>query len=263
MSAKFATHVLLFGQDKWIMRNIENAYPHVDKIYVAHSPLPWAYNKSAREKYTDSFDLGLLAKSEFADKITVISGVWDTEEAQRNACVDQAIKDGMDYLIIHDADEFYFHENFKMIIEFIEKHPNFELYKIGWFCFWKSFNYILLGEDGKKLIGYPEFAINLKADVKFQSKRRPFTPRMAIKSAVIPADVGVCYHGSYVLTNEEVYQKINTWGHANDFDREKWYKEIWLKWTPQMKNLHLVSPAAWSQAVHFDGALPEVIKDLK
>ncbi len=51
---KFATYVMTFDQGKWIMRNLENAYPHVDRIYVMHSHLPWRYKSNAREKYVNT-----------------------------------------------------------------------------------------------------------------------------------------------------------------------------------------------------------------
>jgi hypothetical protein len=256
---KIATHVLLFGQDKWIMKNIENSYPHVDKIYISHSVEPWIYNSSARNQYRDNFDLNKILESRFNDKVELVLGKWDTEEEQRNSCVDAANRDGMDYLIIHDADEFYNEFDWKSIIKHIEDNPNFDYYKIAWYCFWKSFNYILLDASGSKITGYPEFAINLKRGVRFSSKRRP----NKTESYTIPPVIGICYHGSYVLTNEELLQKINTWGHTNDFNKEYWYNEKWLKWTENMIDLHLVSPSAWSKAIPFTGILPETIADMK
>jgi hypothetical protein len=259
---KIATHVLVFGQEKWIMRNLENAYPHVDRIYMSMSYDPWTYNAQARGKYKNTFHANLTlspAFDKYRDKLVVISANYDTEEQQRNDCVDQAIRDGMDYLIIHDADEFYFHRDFPWIKKYIEENPDYDYYNIAWYCFWKSFKNILLDSTGNKIAGYPEFAINLKRGVRFQSKRRPNKSN----SNIIPPYIGICYHGSYVLTNEELLQKINTWGHTNDFNKEYWYNNIWLKWTPEMRDLHLVSPSAWSQAVEFNGELPEVIRDLK
>lgn len=256
---KFATHVVLFGQDKWIMRNVANAYPHVEKIYVAYSEKPWSYNPNARNQYKNSFDLNILRNSEYADKIVIIEGVWDTEEQQRNACVDAAVNDGMDYLFIHDADEFYFYTAFLLIKEYIGKNPDYDYYKIGWYCFWKSFQYVLLDNFGAMITGYPEFCINLKRGTRFTSKRRP----NKINHHIIPPYVGVCYHGSYVLTDEELLQKINTWGHTNDFNKDHWFKEKWLKWTEQSTDLHLVSPSAWSKAIKFDDQLPEVIADMR
>lgn len=256
---KIATHVLLFGADKWIMRNIENAYPHVDKIYVSYSYVPWTYNPNARSQYKNTFDIQTILTSKFIDKIVLVCANWDTEEEQRNECVDLAIKDGMDYLIIHDADEFYFHDQFRNAIEEIKNNPDHDYYEIAWYCFWKSFKNLLLNSDGNEITGYPQFAINLKRGVRFQRKRCP----TKLDYYRIPSSVAICFHGSYVLTNEELLQKINTWGHTNEFDKHHWFNQIWLRWNREMTNLHLVSPSAWQRAVEFNRDLPEVIKDLQ
>ncbi|NJO61954.1 MAG: hypothetical protein HC836_28045 [Richelia sp. RM2_1_2] len=253
---KFATHVVLFGQDKWIMKNIENAYQHVDQIYIAYSEYPWTYNTQAIKHYRNTFDLDIIRNSPFMDKITIIEGVWKTEEDQRNACADRAAKDGMDYLIIHDADEFYFHAEFMKIMKEIAEHPNYDFYKVGWYCFWKTFDYILLGSSGEEIVGYPEFAINLKRGVRFASKRRPNKNDVY----VIPPAIGVCYHGSYVLTNEELLTKINTWGHAHQMNPTEWYNNVWVKWNENSVNLHPINPPAWSKTKRVEFILPEVLK---
>jgi hypothetical protein len=259
-NVKIATHVVLFGQDKWIMRNLENAYRHVDKIYVAYSDEPWTYNIHARGKFKNSFDLNVIRNSEYNDKVTIIEGRWNTEEEQRNSCVDAAIKDGMDFLVIHDADEFYFHDQFAKALLILRENPDWDFYRVGWYCFWKNFNYILLDSAGNKITGFPEFAINLKRGVRFERKRRPNKSNNPFDISV---DDAICYHGSYVLSDKEVYEKINTWGHAAEFDGDNWYKTKWLKWTPEMNNLHMIAPHAWSKAEKFDGVLPIVINDLR
>lgn len=259
--SKVATHVVLFGQDKWIIRNIENAYaiPGIEKIYIAYSEKPWTYNLNARNQYRNSFDLTVIKNSPYMNKIHIIEGEWDTEEQQRNACAEQAVKDGMEYLIIHDADEFYFFDQFQNLIKEIENNPNHDYYKVGWYCFWKDFNHVLLDSSGNRITGYPEFCINLKRGVRFASKRRP----NRAGSFILKPEIGVCYHGSYVLSDEELLQKINTWGHTNDFNKELWYKEKWLKWTENSTDLHLVTPSAWSKAEKFIDPLPEVISNMR
>jgi len=69
---KFATYVMTFDQGQWIMRNLENAYSHVDHIYVMHSELPWGHNPSARITYKNKFDINIIKQSKYIDKITII-----------------------------------------------------------------------------------------------------------------------------------------------------------------------------------------------
>ena len=254
---KFATHIVLFGQDKWIMRNIENAYPHVDRIYIAYSEKPWSYNPTARNVYKNSFDLNIIKQSEYIDKITIIEGDWITEEAQRNACVDKAKADGMDYLMIHDADEFYFHDDFELMKIFIINNPSYDVYTCGWISFWKTFKYITVSQTFNKIIGNPQIFINIKRNIGFQRKRCPNS------NHIINIPDVICYHASYVLTDAELQEKLKTWGHHNDFNVDAWYNNIWLKWTPDMINMHPVNPPAWYKAIEFNEELPEVLKDFK
>ena len=59
-----------FGQDKWIERNIKNSYPHVDKIYLAYSELPW----STRGKKFFRLKTNLDFLQPYLDKVELISG---------------------------------------------------------------------------------------------------------------------------------------------------------------------------------------------
>lgn len=252
----FATYLMTFDQDKWIMRNLENAYPHVDKIYVMHSKLPWGYKPDAREKYVNTFDLNIINQSPYIDKITIIEGDWLSDTEQRNYCLQWAKKDGVDYLMVHDADEFYFHKDFEKIINYVKNNRLIDVFAIDLYAFWKSFKYILIDPQRGKIGGTNQTIINLHTIEKYDYIR---DVRVECNYMIIP-DV-ICYHGSYVLTNEEVYKKINSTSHSNDYDGEKWYKEVWLPWTLDSKNLHPIWPWCWDHCEIFNEELPEVIKD--
>jgi hypothetical protein len=252
----FATYLMTYDQDKWIMRNLKNAYPHVDQIYVMHSHLPWGYKPDARTKYTNSFDLNVIKQSKYMDKITIIEGDWLDDTGQRNFCLERARKDGFDYLMVHDADEFYFHEDFEKIRQIVEEEETYEVFEINLYAFWKSFKYILIDpQKPGKIGGTNHTIVNLSRVKKYDYIRNVNTTNRL----VIP-DV-ICYHGTYVLTDEELYKKVNMTSHSNDYDGIKWYNEIWLPWTLESRNLHPIWPWCWDHCEIFDGELPEVIKD--
>ena len=250
---KFGTHIPLFGQDKWIMKNIENAYPHVDKIFIAYSNLPWNYNSEARNIYNNSFDIKNIVESKFRDKIEIIYGDWLKEEDQRNACVDKAKEFGINYLMIHDADEFYFNHEFVNMLNFIKNHPNYDIYTVPWICFWKSFTYALVDDNNNMIVGYPQVWINLDRNVRFVNKRKPSG------SNIINIIGTICYHASYVLTDEELLEKLKTWGHHNDFNVNEWYENVWKGWEFNSINLHPINPSAWKRVVIFNKTLPEIL----
>lgn len=264
---KFATFVLAYNQDKWIMRNIENAYPHVDKIYVGYSHYPWNYNPASRYSKLNSFNIDILKNSPYYDKIQIVEGNWEHEYDERNEILNIVKQDGFDYLMIHDADEFYFHEDFEKLKSIIRNNPEYDAYCVKLLTFWKSFNYVLISpevwSDGAKLegpiSGMAEVVMNLKSDHKFTHIRYSG----AQKYLIINEKDLVYYHGSYVLSNEELYRKIKTWAHTVNFDTDKWFNEKWLNWTPETINLHPIWPHAWTRAEKYTGKLPEVISDLR
>lgn len=253
---KFATHLLLFNQDKWLLRSIDLIGNYVDKIYISYSELPWIYNPNARKIYKNSINLDILNNSKFINKIELIKGEWDFEEDQRNCCLNKARKDDNDFLFIIDTDEFYFYNDIENIINSIELNINFDYYTTPWITFWKSFDYVVSQYDGSLINGFPEIAINLRSGSKFVSKRKPLGEKVKQLNYL-------CYHASYVLNDEECLCKINTWGHTNDFNKEKWYKEKWLHWNQNTTHLHPINKELWYKAIKFNGDLPEIISDLK
>ena len=249
---KFATHVLFYNVDKFILKNIDNSGPHVDRIYVTYSKKPWVYNKKARKNFSNTSNLDLLEQSKFYNKITIIEGEWEYDEDQRNACLEKAKQDGIDYLINHDADEFYFHKDFKKMIAEVKSNPDYDYYITPMINFWKTLDYIVLTNNGEKIVGQPELIVNLNKTQEFIRARRLSGKNIYSLSVL-------CYHASFVLSNEECWNKINTWGHTHQFKLKRWYKQKWLKWNIDTINLHPVTPKAWSRAIKYNGALPEVL----
>ena len=239
---KIGTHVLFFNQDQWILKNIEMVGPFVDKIYVAWSEYPWTYNPVARNLFRNKSNPELLKQSSYYNKIELIIGEWSLDEDQRNACLDAAKRDGMDYLLIIDADEFYKEDDLKKLIEDIKANPDFEYYTTPWITYWKDFNHVIIKKSGDKICGYPEVCVNLKYNNRFVRCRRPSGSKIKQLSSV-------CGHASYVLSDDECWSKINTWGHAHQFNKEEWFKNKWKNWTEDTIDLHPIVPHEWHKAI--------------
>lgn len=254
LTKRFAAHILMFNCEKYILRTLENCGPFVEKIYVAYSETPWTYNPDARQSFVNQTDKNILKLSEFYHKIELIEDTWDREEDQRNVCLDKARADGVDYLIIHDADEFYSKEDYENNLLEIERNPDRDLYVTPWCSFWKSLDYVIQAKEQNTIIGTPEFAINCKSKVNFTRAR---TTNAESRHCL----TGLCFHLSFVGSDVEIWQKISTWGHAHQFDREKWFDQKWSKWTLSTKNLHPIVPENWRKAIKFEGHLPEILND--
>jgi len=255
-SKKFGVMILFFNCENTILKTIENCAPFVDKIYIGYSEYPWnAYNKNAREKFKNNSDKSIIKLSKHYEKIDLIEGIWDTDEGQRNSILDKARLDDMDYIIFQDSDEFYLPSEYKKNIEGIINNPDFMMYQTPWITFWKSIDYAIIYKEhnGNKNTIYTTcscFAMNLKKEPNTKLKfARVFDTNSIFQLK------GICYHLSFVLSDLEVYSKINTWGHSQQVNKF-WYKYKWLAWKPSLKNLSPFNSVEWVQAIKYNGNMP-------
>lgn len=254
---KFAVMILMFNAEKFILRTIENCGPFVDKIFVGYSKVPWnAYNKNARIEFVNQSNVELLKESKFYNKLEIVEGIWDTDEGQRNAILKCARDQGFDYMIFQDADEFYLPEDFQKNLQAISNHPGYMLYQTPWINFWKNLNYVTVcrehnGEKNTIFSTCSAFAMNLKKNPETQLTFARIFPTNDIYQLS-----GICFHLSYVLSDKEVYAKINTWGHSHQVTKN-WYKWKWLSWTEQTQNIHPLGPGEWVRAIKYEGELPK------
>lgn len=269
VTKKFAAHLLYYDCDQFILRAIDNLAPWVDRFFVAYSPHPWTYNAGARDTFHNSSDPAILERSPHWKKIELVRGDWSTEEAQRNECVDRAKAQGFDYLIIQDPDEFYLPSEIEKNLVGIEAQPDWPYYRNPWHLFWKTTQWVLLQsfantyKHGQVVTSVRNttlnynacFALNLQTDACFSNRR---LPNHIDDYLMLP---GVCHHLSFVMNDEQMWRKVNTWGHSHEFDRKLWYDVKWLGWTPETLDLSPLSPTVWRRAVAYRGKLPEQIVD--
>jgi len=257
---RFAVQVLMFDCERTIVQMLDNCGPFAEKIYITYSELPWTYNKGARDRFRNSTDKEIIKKSRYFSKIELIEGLWETDEDQRNFCLKKAKEDGFDFLIIQDADEFYTSEDYEQNIKEIISNPDCELYLTEFRPFWKDLHHVLVNKRGmftdEKGGGYSEFAINCKKNVSFTRSRLTNANQKLVLS-------GVCYHLSYVHSDEEIWKKISIWGHSHQFNREDWYRRKWLMWNESTQNLHPLNPGIWKKAVYYEGTLPKELASIE
>jgi hypothetical protein len=251
---KFAVHILVFNVQNWMHRLLENCGPHVDKIYIAYSRLPFSYNPLARKNFVNTFHPDFLKDSPYFSKITFIEGDWHTEDDQRNTCLKQARADGMDYLIIQDHDEFYFADDYEQIKKTVSQNPQYDYFMAPWYIFWKSFKYLVVDPKENPIWATAEIVVNCKTPVVFNDKRKLNSKNFMLLDQI-------CFHGSFVLTDLEVFEKIATWSHTMHFDRSLWFLIKWLNWKPKTKCIYPTIPGQNFHAIEYTKALPDEIKN--
>lgn len=197
----------------------------IDKHLFLISDTPWHGEKLQADKTAD------IAEKFGAE---VIVGDWQSETEQRNFGLDQ-LKD-CDWVLIVDADEHYEPKAVARLISFLEKAA-LPAYGIGrLLTYWKDKKHIVDPEETGGLI------VAVRPSVRFIDKR-------CIDSEwdFLPEDI-VMHHYSYVRTDEEMKKKISSFEHAEEIV-PNWYEDVWLKWTPEMKNVHPVNPGSFKKII--------------
>lgn len=250
-NTKIALHVLVYDVEDFLDPFFENVADFYGKIYVAYSSRPWAYGGGGGFNHSSLEHI----KERYSDKVVIIEGVWDTEEDQRNACVEAATRDGFKFLVVQDADEFYNEDCILDMHHQMLENDSFDLYKTKMLTFWRN-KRLVLAKRKKPVINNVLYAINLAREVRFVDKR-------ATSGASEFRLDTLCYHLSYVMSNAGILRKICTWAHANDFNRDFWYKNKWETWYPNKRYLHPINPIMWEEALNYQGPLPLALEKFK
>ncbi len=224
VSLKFSVQMPMFNVTRFILATLENCGPYVERIYLTRSELPWRYNIAFRDIVRNPTPASIIDASPWRDKITLIESEWATEEEQRNESLRRARADGMDFMIIQDADEYYLDSEYQQALAYIAAHPDYDFYKVKSYVFWKSTKYIIKNRYGQP---YDEdlkpFAINCRSEVGFAHLRGIDETKWRICPELLNAE---CYHLSWVMSDEELLTKLSVWGHTNDFDWLTWYRDM-------------------------------------
>jgi hypothetical protein len=141
-----------------------------------------------------------------------------------------------------DCDEYFI--NFKGFVEFLKKQPRKNRYKTNICCqmitlFKKLDTGYLYVLNHKKNQEYFQIAT---MDPSYEYGRRNGFFNIYTDFCII--------HQSWARSQEEIIQKIHTWGHANDFDKEH-YIEFWKSIHEgnykTMVNFHPLVPSVWER----------------
>lgn len=219
-----------YREERFIEGCIDQFHPFDLYHIVLHSLSSWS-GKHEQEDQTKA-----LAENAGA---VVYSRSWETEAEQFNFGLSKL--QNFDWVIICDADERYRKKDIELLLghlEFMSRYSNCQGVKTNnWSVYWKNTNYELT----PKQIDYPLIAV--RPDVKFVNARDP-------GSILIEYVYTKMYHFSYVRTDEEMWRKISNFSHHAEFDKENWFNNKWLRWSPEMEDLHPVVPSQFKQALY-------------
>lgn len=188
----------------------------VDMKLVLISSKPWF-----GEELSDDGTFSIAQKK----KAVPMANYWPNEESQRNT--GQDLLSESDWIIILDPDEFLSKADWEQLRKFLETTDSDAVVCKGQYTYWKDGWVAEPPRDYQQLIA-------VRPHVRFIDKR-------VVNTSYVVAPVWV-HHFSWARTDQEVWNKITHYAHANDFDTKKWFNEVWATWQPGDKDVHPTTP---------------------
>jgi len=269
---KIAAVYCVYNEEEYIEYSIRSIADWVDRIVVLLGQAPYtAYNAHAREVFqvADRTEAIVRRLSKANAKITLITGLWNSELEHRNAGLRLCFREGYDYYFLVDGDEVYRADHLATLRQTLEAHPEVGQFIIKCHLFWRSFQYRIPAED----LGWmPRRVFKLSRWSRLGKSWIPvpirccFTGNNKTNSwgsvLHLPPDRVAFYHFSYARRPDKMLEKLKTFSHAHEI-ANGWYERVWLRWPSDraMVSIHPIDPPKFPRAVRHDVAdLPEVLR---
>jgi len=259
---KFGAVYCLYDDTEYLNPSLFPISYHMDKVLFLISDVPW------NGKSCDNSSIVAKVKELCAQNknFELIQGHWTNEIDQRNFGLSKFFEWGIDIYFVIDNDEIYHLQHFLNIKNFITSNPQVDAFHVEWNTYWKKSYYRIWPREGYQ----PLIAVRVNRFLftiirgGTTSVIRTSTTVLKIKGSynavLISPEIAICYHMSYARYDDYMRRKMEINSHASEFI-PSWYENIWEKWTPEMKNLHPVTPRQYNIAVKEDFSIfPDQLK---
>lgn len=260
---RFGALVLAYKQEDYLAYCLRALAPHVEQIVVLFSERPWvAYNPDARQAFTapdrsrEIID-GLRAE---LPHLGVIEGVWTREEDMRNDGLHALRRAGIDVCLMVDADEVYPDGGLDTLkAEIARRGAPGTAYYVRYQACYRRFDYIV--ETRYQPANGARVSVHrAPAAVHLEPQTAIYRHRNATGHVVELPESLFFWHFGYVLSDDRMWEKIHTFGHAHEVV-PRWFEEKWLQWTPETRDLFYMDPRSrWPRTIKVaPSSLPQIL----
>lgn len=241
---KFGAVYCVYENSGFLAESVRRVYPLMDKIIFLLNFQPW--NGKGNDALLLRTYQDIVEMFDPHNKMEVVSGFWKSEADQRNYGLKLLRDRGIEWCGIIDDDEMYNYLELKVQIERMANGPKENgVYLAPQKIYWKERKYAI----SNLIAAMPTFCRTDPHQLYF-CEARAINVNFGAWYTFYPSEL-VCHHLSYVRDDEMMQRKIRTFSHAQDFTDNRWYNNVWAKWTPEMLDLHpnQDNPASFKQAV--------------
>lgn len=227
---KIGVSVAAFNE-KHAVNIVKHFEPYVDRVVVSVSAKPW-YGEAKSDNTAERIIANTGA--------VVMRRNWSLEHEQRNDTMD-LLRD-MDYVIVSHCDTWFTAQDLVKLkgMSLTDLH-----YATETRTYWKDFDTVIYP--------YPLLpTIIIRSDAEF-------TYSINIKDQVVEPEILpiTCHHVSWVKTDGEVLEKIQSYTHAGEI-QPTWFEEVWKNWRPDMTNFAPTTPHDFQETRHY--SLPQELR---
>ena len=240
---KFVAQYKLFFGDEWLEASVDSIAKYMYKILFVISDVAWGDDiHNPKIKGDDLTPIIEKLQAKYPGKIIVYKGSWNTQFGHVQAGLDyikQKIPEATHCLYI-DGDEIYREDQLRKLLDLSQKLKTFNAaIRININTYFKTINYrVLSNKEPLLLVLFP-----LLFWVSYRNARN-------VNARIVERTDLFFEHPSYVRENDEK-MRLKIMAHKESEPiLGDWYNEIWLNWSPEMKNFHPTNPSFWP-AVEF------------
>lgn len=229
---------------------LKGIYDFADVIVVVHSDTSWSGVKKS--------DGTLEILHNFMDpknKLRIFTGSYPIQRDHRQFALNRVKEEGCNFLFVVDGDEIYSPDTLRGTRKVVEDNPQANCFGMRFHQMWKTLKYRL---DPDR---YFSVLWKISDDLCFARNARRLS--CARKSVQVNLPEPICYHLTAVCSDEFMKEKMITRGYKNQVVKG-WLEDVWLKWHPEMENLHPTKPSVYKKAVSIDTTkIPDFMKTHK
>jgi hypothetical protein len=254
MSYKYGALVSIRNEQRWIKKCLTQiSCTPVEVISITRGLTSWRNGYTELDNTTREIrDWQVVHRAHPPEILYQEVQAPESDEAQRNICL-QALKDvGCDFVFIIDPDEFYHQQDLDTLFAFCDQHGPEKVGQVHIYAhsYWRGMRY----RCGTERFG--PVMMRCDADSKFHYIRDVCQDTQHTLDMFL-------HHMSAVHTDKEMEEKIKGWSHSHEV-QDGWLERVWHGWKKDRRvtNLHPVSPGLWPCVKKVDRIeIPAILHD--